>query len=461
MSTMPSAMARTLARQLARALAGAMRGAPAPAPLYSRAPRIANAAAPPSVSTLASPSLPSYSPSSLLPARRTLCTLFRPPSPRRALLARAFASSALLSLHATTPSSSSSPSASSTFAGIVSPNSSSSTSTTMSTVHKVIIVGSGPAAHTAAIYTGRANLNPVMYEGFMAGGIAAGGQLTTTTEIENFPGWPTGIQGSELMDRMRQQSEHCGATIITETIEKVDFSERPFKLWPEGASEPVLAESVIIATGATAKRMHMPGEDTYWNAGMSACAVCDGPAPIFRNKPLAVVGGGDSAVEEATHLTKYGSKVYLIVRRDKLRASKVMAHRAFTNPKIEILWNRIPVAAKGNGRLLETIVLKSTIPGEEDTEIDLPVNGFFYAIGHKPNVDWLKVADAQADGAKYQVETDQDGYVVVPPGTTQTSVEGVFACGDVADKKYRQAITAAGSGCAAALDCERWLEAQE
>ncbi|KNE69405.1 thioredoxin-disulfide reductase [Allomyces macrogynus ATCC 38327] len=458
MSTTPMAMARTLARQLARAPAGTMRGASAPAPLYNRAPRIADPAAPPSVPTLASPSLSYYSP--LLPARRTLCTLSRPLLPRRALLARAFASSALLSLHATTPYSSSSPSAPSTFAGIVPPNSSSSAST-MSTVRKVIIVGSGPAAHTAAIYTGRANLNPVMYEGFMAGGIAAGGQLTTTTEIENFPGWPTGIQGSELMDRMRQQSEHCGATIITETIEKVDFSARPFKLWPEGAAEPVLAESVIIATGATAKRMHMPGEDTYWNAGMSACAVCDGPAPIFRNKPLAVVGGGDSAVEEATHLTKYGSKVYLIVRRDKLRASKVMAHRAFTNPKIEILWNRIPVAAKGNGRLLETIVLKSTIPGEEATEIDLPVNGFFYAIGHKPNVDWLKVADAQADGAKYQVETDQDGYVVVPPGTTQTSVEGVFACGDVADKKYRQAITAAGSGCAAALDCERWLEAQE
>ncbi|KAI9168268.1 thioredoxin-disulfide reductase [Blastocladiella emersonii ATCC 22665] len=329
----------------------------------------------------------------------------------------------------------------------------------MTKINKVIIVGSGPAAHTAAIYTGRANLEPIMYEGFMAGGIAAGGQLTTTTEVENFPGWPTGITGSELMDRMRSQSEHCGTKIITETIERVDLSSRPFKLWPEGASEPVLTESLIIATGATARRLHLPGEDKFWNAGMSACAVCDGPAPIFRNKPLAVLGGGDSACEEATYLTKYASKVYLIVRRDKLRASKVMAHRAMTHPKIEILWNTLPVEAKGDGRLLESMTLESTHPDTKGERRELAVNGFFYAIGHQPNVSLLAVPDHEG---KFQIATDAEGYVVHPEaGSTMTSVPGVFACGDVADKKYRQAITAAGSGCAAALDCERWLEAIE
>ncbi|ORZ36692.1 hypothetical protein BCR44DRAFT_125356 [Catenaria anguillulae PL171] len=330
----------------------------------------------------------------------------------------------------------------------------------MPKVNKVVIIGSGPAAHTAAIYAGRANLNPIMYEGFMAGGIAAGGQLTTTTEVENFPGWPTGITGSELMDRMRQQSEHCGTTIVTETISKVDLSSRPFKLWPEGEEdkEPVLTETLIIATGATAKRLHLEGEDKYWNAGMSACAVCDGPAPIFRNKPLAVLGGGDSACEEATYLTKYASKVYLIVRRDKLRASKVMAHRAMTNPKIEILWNSVPVKANGDGRLLTSMTLESTAAETKGEKRDLPVNGFFYAIGHQPNTSLL----ANADGKGSQVATDEDGYIVhAEPGSTMTTVPGVFACGDVADKKYRQAITAAGSGCAAALDAERYLEALE
>ncbi|KAI9218526.1 hypothetical protein BC828DRAFT_350364 [Blastocladiella britannica] len=333
--------------------------------------------------------------------------------------------------------------------------------TSPSPIHKVVIIGSGPAAHTAAIYAGRANLNPIMYEGFMAGGVAAGGQLTTTTEVENFPGWPVGIHGSKLMDQMREQSVNCGTTIVTETIAKLDLSQRPFKLWPEGAEAepPVLAESVILATGATAKRLHIAGEESYWNAGMSACAVCDGPAPIFRNKPVAVLGGGDSACEEATYLTKYASKVYLIVRRDKLRASKVMAHRAMTHPKVEIVWNATPVEAKGNGRLLQSITLQSTAAANKGELRDLDVNGFFYAIGHQPNVSLL----AKADGEKgYQVATDEDGYVIKPDATsTATSVEGVFACGDLADKRYRQAITAAGSGCAAALDCERWLEAQE
>ncbi|KAL7754333.1 thioredoxin-disulfide reductase [Sorochytrium milnesiophthora] len=322
-------------------------------------------------------------------------------------------------------------------------------------VKKVVIVGSGPAAHTAAIYTARANLEPVMYEGFMAGGIAAGGQLTTTTEVENFPGFPNGISGSELMENMRKQSEKCGTSIVTETVARVDLSERPFKVYPEGSETPVLTESLIISTGATAKRLHMPGEETYWNAGMSACAVCDGPAPIFRNKPLAVMGGGDSACEEAMYLTKYASKVYMLVRRDKLRASKVMAERAMQHPKVEILWNTVPVKANGNGRLLQSVTVENTTP--DKAQRDLPVNGFFYAIGHTPNVALLADKDTQ----KPQLKVDDDGYILVTPGSTTTSVEGVFACGDVIDRKYRQAITAAGSGCSAALECERWLEGIE
>ena len=200
---------------------------------------------------------------------------------------------------------------------------------------KVVIIGSGPAGHTAAIYTARANLNPLLYEGFMAGGIAAGGQLTTTTEVENFPGFPEGIDGTKLTSLFREQSEKYGTIIKTQTVTKVDFSKRPFKIWTD--EEEVEAESVIIATGATAKRMNIKGEHDYWQRGISACAVCDGALPIYRNKPLAVIGGGDSAVEEATHLTKFGSTVYLIHRRDKLRASQIMQKRALENPKIQII----------------------------------------------------------------------------------------------------------------------------
>ncbi|KAI9137274.1 hypothetical protein BKA69DRAFT_1098929 [Paraphysoderma sedebokerense] len=324
-------------------------------------------------------------------------------------------------------------------------------------VQKVVIIGSGPAAHTAAIYSARANLNPVLYEGFMAGGVAAGGQLMTTTEIENFPGFPKGISGPELMDRMREQSVHCGTKIITETVASVDLSSRPFKLWVEGQDplkdKPVLTDSLIVATGATAKRLFIPGEDKFWNAGMSACAVCDGPAPIFRNKPLAVIGGGDSACEEATFLTKYASKVFMLVRRDQLRASKVMAERAMKNPKIEILWNTVPVEAHGD-RLLSHITIQSTV---DKTTKSLPVNGFFYAIGHLPNTSFLMHPETK----KGQLEVDSDGYLIVKKGGTETNIEGVFACGDVQDRKYRQAISAAGSGCMAALDCERWLEGQE
>ncbi|ODV62111.1 thioredoxin-disulfide reductase [Ascoidea rubescens DSM 1968] len=316
--------------------------------------------------------------------------------------------------------------------------------------NKVTIIGSGPAAHTAAIYLARAEMKPVLYEGMLANGIAAGGQLTTTTEIENFPGFPDGLGGSELMDKMREQSLRFGTEIITETISKVDFSQRPFKLWTEWNEddEPILTDAVVIATGASAKRLGLPGEEKYWQQGISACAVCDGAVPIFRNKPLAVIGGGDSACEEALFLTKYGSKVYLIVRKDYLRASKVMQKRAQNNPKLEILFNTVSLEAQGDGRLLNNLKIKNVNTNEVT---DLPVNGLFYAIGHTPATQVF---------AK-QIDTDETGYIKTVPGSSLTSVEGVFAAGDVQDKRYRQAVTSAGSGCMAALDAEKFLSEQE
>jgi thioredoxin reductase (NADPH) len=309
-------------------------------------------------------------------------------------------------------------------------------------VHKVVIIGSGPAGHTAAIYSARANLNPIMYEGFMAGGVAAGGQLTTTTEVENFPGFPEGIDGTKLTELFREQSVKYGTTIITETITRVDFSKTPFQLYSD--DNLIEAESVIIATGATAKRMNIKGEHDFWQRGISACAVCDGALPIFKSKELAVIGGGDSAVEEATHLTKFGSKVYLIHRRDKLRASQVMQDRAINHPKIEILWNEEVVEAKGAAMGLNSIQLKNTLTGSER---NLAVGGLFYAIGHTPNTEIFKEF----------LELDEVGYIKTKPGTTNTNIAGVFAAGDVQDRVYRQAITAAGSGCMAALEAERFL----
>jgi thioredoxin reductase (NADPH) len=308
---------------------------------------------------------------------------------------------------------------------------------------KVVIIGSGPAAHTAAIYAGRADLKPLVFEGFMAGGVAAGGQLTTTTEIENFPGFPEGIGGPELMARMREQSINCGAVIRTETIASVDFSSRPFKVTPEGG-QPIAAESVIIATGATAKRLGIKGEDTYWQKGMSACAVCDGALPMFRDKPLVVVGGGDTAMEEASHLTKFGSKVYIVHRRDEFRASEAMQKRIFENAKVEVIWDSVVSEAKG-GDFLESVTIQNVKTGEEK---DIEVNGLFYAIGHKPNTDFL--------GG--QVETDAAGYIVTKANVMATSVDGVFAAGDVQDPHYRQAIAAAGSGCQAALEAQHFIE---
>ncbi|KZS93726.1 thioredoxin reductase [Sistotremastrum niveocremeum HHB9708] len=313
---------------------------------------------------------------------------------------------------------------------------------------KVVIIGSGPAGHTAAIYLARANLKPVMYEGYLANGFAAGGQLTTTTDVENFPGFPEGVLGPEMMDKFRQQSLRFGTEVITETVTRVDLSSRPFKYWTEDSDAVNEAETLIIATGASAKRLGLPGETTYWQSGISACAVCDGAVPIFRNKPLAVIGGGDSAAEEATYLTKYGSHVYVLVRRDELRASKIMAKRLLNHPKVTVLWNTVATECLGDGDLLNALKLKNVKTGEEST---LNVSGLFYAIGHEPATSLIRD----------QIDTDSDGYIVTVPGTTQTSVEGVFAAGDVQDKRYRQAITSAGSGCMAALEAERFLAEEE
>jgi len=313
------------------------------------------------------------------------------------------------------------------------------------TTQKVVIIGSGPAGHTAAIYTGRALLEPVMFEGEMAGGVAAGGQLTTTTEVENFPGFPKGISGPELMMAIREQSVNCGARIFTKTVTKVNLDVRPFEIYI--GDNVVKSHTLIIATGATAKRLGAEGESKFWQMGISACAVCDGALPIFRNKPLFVVGGGDTAVEEAEYLSKYGSSVTLLVRRDELRASKVMQERLFANGKVKVMWHTELEECIGDD-ILTHVKVRNNQSGETQT---LEASGLFYAIGHTPNTQFL--GDS--------LEKDEAGYLVLPNlGDPQSSIEGVFACGDVQDKIYRQAITAAGSGCQAALSAERYLAAQ-
>ena len=310
----------------------------------------------------------------------------------------------------------------------------------MSDVKNVVIVGSGPAGHTAAIYAARANLSPFMFEGYVMGG-SAGGQLTTTTEVENYPGFPEGIGGPELMQLFRKQSERFGTEMVQEDVTSADFSQRPFVLKSE--NREVLAHSVIISTGAIAKRMGVPNEEKMWNNGMSACAVCDGALPMFRNQPLMVIGGGDTAVEEATYLTKFGSVVYMVHRRDELRASKIMQERALKNPKLEIIWDTVLEDAIG-----EDYLIGARLKNVKTQEVrEMEVTGLFYAIGHTPNTSIFNG----------QLDLDDAGYIKVKAGTQETNIEGVFAAGDVHDHKYRQAVTAAGTGCAASLEAERWL----
>lgn len=312
-------------------------------------------------------------------------------------------------------------------------------------VEKLVIIGSGPAAHTAAIYAARADLSPLLFEGFMAGGVAAGGQLTTTTEVENFPGFPESIYGPDLMVRMREQSVKYGTRIKTETVNSVDLHSDPFIVTSDGGETK--GETLIIATGATAKRLKIDGEETYWQKGISACAVCDGALPVFRDKPLVVIGGGDTACEEASFLSKFGSKIYLLVRRNVLRASQSMQKRVSKNPKIEILWETEAQAAMGEQFLTGVRILDKKAKEERTIE----ASGLFFAIGHTPNTTFL------GD----QLDMDDDGYLLTESNSTKTNIPGVFACGDVRDKVFRQAVTAAGMGCMAALEAERYLEAKE
>ena len=313
----------------------------------------------------------------------------------------------------------------------------------MSNHHRVIIIGSGPAGLTAAIYTARANLEPFVIEGEPSStSDQPGGQLMLTTEIENFPGFPEGIMGPELMGRFKDQAARFGATFITAKATKVEFGERPLKVHVR--DQVFTAETVIVSTGAQSLMLGLEAEERLIGRGLSTCATCDGF--FFRGKEIAVVGGGDSAIEEATFLTKFATKVSLIVRRDALRASKIMQDRALNNPKIEIIWNSV-VSHINGADSLESVQLTDTVNGSVRT---LDVSGLFIAIGHRPNTDVFKGV----------LDMEDTGYLITRPDSTYTNIPGVFACGDVKDHTYRQAITAAGSGCMAAIDAERWLESQ-
>jgi thioredoxin reductase (NADPH) len=305
---------------------------------------------------------------------------------------------------------------------------------------KVLIIGSGPAGYTAAIYAARAGLTPVLYTGGQPGG-----QLTTTNDVENFPGYPEGINGPQMMIDLQKQAERFGTRVHFALATAVDFSAWPLKVTID-ESKVVEAESVIVATGASAKYLGLPSEETFANKGVSACAVCDGF--FYRGKEVAVVGAGDSAAEESTYLSKLCTKVHLIVRRDEMRASKIMQQRVLNTPNIEVHWNSETEEVLGDDSGVTGVRLLNNKTGEKK---DISVQGFFLAIGHKPNTDIFKG----------QLDMDESGYVKVIPGTTKTNVEGVFAVGDVADRVYRQAITAAGSGCMGALDAEKFLAAKE
>lgn len=304
------------------------------------------------------------------------------------------------------------------------------------TVEKVLIIGSGPAGLTAAIYSARANLKPLMIEGE-----EAGGQLMITTDVENYPGFAKGVTGPELISVMREQAGRFGTRFITRNVTKVDFSQRPFKVWV--GKDLHLAQTVIISTGASAKWLGLASEKKYTNRGVSACATCDGA--FFKNVEVGVIGGGDTAMEEANFLTRFASKVYVIHRRDSFRASKIMAERTMKNPKIEVLWNTEVVEVLGDDKAMTGVVLNNTVTGVKSEKA---LQGLFLAIGHKPNTDLFKEF----------IHLEDTGYIKTKKGTTYTNIDGVFACGDVQDHVYRQAITAAGTGCMAAIDAERWLE---
>jgi len=311
-------------------------------------------------------------------------------------------------------------------------------------MEKVIIIGSGPAAYTAAIYASRANLEPLVLEGELSRDIIPGGQLMTTTEVENFPGFPGGVTGPKLMDLFREQALRFGSRMLNKTVTAVDFSKRPLTVVSGDESWEALA--VICATGASARWLGLESEKRFMNFGVSACATCDGALPRFRNKSIAVVGGGDTAMEEALFLTGFASTVHVIHRRDKFRASKIMADRVTEHPKVVVEWNSVPEEIIGNDQDGVTAMRLRDVHSGATREI--PVTGVFVAIGHKPNTDIFKGI----------LDMDETGYLITKPGSTYTNITGVFAAGDVRDKTYRQAITAAGSGCMAAIDCGRWLE---
>ena len=313
----------------------------------------------------------------------------------------------------------------------------------MNDIRDVIIIASGPAGLTAAIYAARANMAPLVVEGEPSStSDQPGGQLMLTTDVENFPGFPEGIMGPELMTNFRSQATRFGAEFITKKVTRVDFTQRPFQVWT--GEDRYVARTVIVSTGAQSLMLGLPNEEQLLGHGLSTCATCDGF--FFRDQDIAVVGGGDSAVEEATFLPRFASKVYLIHRRDQLRASKIMRDRAFANPKLEILWNCQVVEIQGEGKL-SGVILEDSVTHEQKP---LAVQGLFIAIGHRPNTDLFRD----------HLTLKENGYLVTEPDSSKTEIAGVFACGDVQDDYYRQAVTAAGSGCMAAIDAERWLEEQ-